>query len=329
MNEAASLLRLLGDEARLRILRLLTAERLNVSELTGVLGLAQSGVSRHLGLLKDAGLIGESREGGYTYYRVAQGREGVAGQLWPWLHAQLEADTGATARADAAKLAEVVRLRKERFQTDLPEQRRLMPGRSWAAWARALGHLLPAWRVADVGCGEGYLSVEAAQWASHVTAVDRSQEALALARGLAARRGVDNITWQQGELERLPLDDGSHDVVLVSQALHHAQEPARALAEAARVTAPGGRVLLLDLKTHDQAWVREQLGDRWLGFDEGELRTWLEQAGLEHVHVGVGARLRGDPFTVLVASGQKSQVSSARGRVGPSTPQKRRRSRQD
>ncbi|MGE3841942.1 MAG: ArsR/SmtB family transcription factor [Vicinamibacterales bacterium] len=311
MNEAASLLRLLGDEARLRILRLLAVERLNVSEMTGVLGLAQSGVSRHLGLLKDAGLIGETREGGYTYYRVIRHADSLAGQLWPWLQTQLDADTGETARADAAKLAEVVRLRKERFQSDLPEQRQLMPGRSWAAWARALGHLLPAWRVADVGCGEGYLSVEAASWAAHVTAVDRSPEALALARGLAARRGVDNITWQRGELERLPLSDGSHDVVLVSQALHHAQEPARALAEAARVTAPGGRVLVLDLKTHEQAWVREQLGDRWLGFDEDDLRTWLERAGLEDVRVGVGARLRGDPFTVIIASGRKPETSSS------------------
>lgn len=311
MNEAASLLRLLGDEARLRILRLLAAERLNVSELTGVLGLAQSGVSRHLGLLKDAGLIAETREGGYTYYRVTRESDGPVGQLWPWLQAQLEADRSETAGADAAKLAEVVRLRKERFQSDLPEQRQLMPGRSWAAWARALGHLLPPWRVADVGCGEGYLSVEAALWAGHVTAVDRSPEALALAQGLAARRGVDNITWQRGELECLPLADGSHDVVLVSQALHHAQEPARALAEAARVTAPGGRVLVLDLKTHEQAWVREQLGDRWLGFDEGNLRTWLEHAGLEDVRVAVGARLRGDPFTVLIASGRKPEMYSS------------------
>jgi ArsR family transcriptional regulator len=303
VTETAALLRLLGDEARLRILRLLAAERLNVSELTAVLGLAQSGVSRHLGLLKDAGLVEEAREGGFAYYRAARGGSAAA-DVWPWLEARLEAEDGAVAKADLSRLAEILRQRRERFLSDLPP-RTLMPGRSWAAWARALGHLLPALRVADLGCGEGYLTIEAAQWASRVTAVDRSPEALRLARALAARRRVTNITWKRGELERLPLADGSHDVVLLSQSLHHAESPARALAEAARVAAPGGTVLVLDLKTHDQAWVREQLGDRWLGFDEGQLRGWLDGAGLQRVRVGVGARQRGESFTVLVASGSR------------------------
>jgi ArsR family transcriptional regulator len=188
-----------------------------------------------------------------------------------------------------------------------------MPGRSWAAWARALGHLLPPSRVADIGCGEGYLSVEAALWASHVTAVDRSAEALRLARALATRRGVENITWKRGDLERVPLEDASHDVVLLSQALHHAEHPDLAIAEAARVAAPGGSVLVLDLRAHDQAWVRDQLGDRWLGFTEPQLRTWLEKAGLSRVRVSVGAHLRGDPFTVLVASGTKATEAKKAG----------------
>jgi ArsR family transcriptional regulator len=311
VKETAALLRLLGDEARLRILRLLALERLNVSELTSVLGLAQSGVSRHLGLLKEGGLVEESREAGFAYYRLGPDGQG-AGELWPWLRDRLAAEDGALARADAAKLAEILRLRKERFQTDVPEQRRLMPGRSWAAWARALGHLLPAVQVADLGCGEGYLTIEAAQWAARVTAVDRSAEALRLARGLAARRGVTNVTWRRGDFEQLPLAPASHDVALLSQSLHHAVAPARAIAEAARITAPGGTVLILDLRTHDQEWVRDQLGDRWLGFDERDLRAWLTQAGLTAVRVAVGARLRGDPFTVLVASGRKPAPAGGR-----------------
>ena len=97
--------------------------------------------------------------------------------------------------------------------------------------------------MADVGCGEGYLTIETARWASHVVAIDRSPEVLARARALAARRGVTNVSWEVGEIERLPLADASVDVVLLSQALHHAATPARALAEAHRVVAPGGRVL--------------------------------------------------------------------------------------
>src|SRR5690606_4566252 len=250
MKEASSLFRLLGDDVRLRILRLLAMERLNVTELTGILGIAQSGVSRHLGLLRETGLVEEQREGGFTYYRVPppEARNGQAA-LWSLLEAQFEAAANDPAvRADLARLKEVQRLRKESFRTHGGDERQLVPGRSWAAWARALGHLLPAWTVADLGCGEGYLTVEAARWASRVIAVDRSREVIARARDLARRRRVSNVVWKRGELEALPLDDESVDVALLSQALHHAESPARAVAEAARITRPGGRVLVLDLR---------------------------------------------------------------------------------
>lgn len=308
MKEASALFRLLGDEARLRILRLLATERLNVTELTGVLGLAQSGVSRHLGLLRDHGLVEERREGGYTWYRVPppgsrNGREA----LWQLLDAEFAATADdPIARADRARLQEVLRLRKESFATHGDEARQLVPGRSWAAWARALGHLLPAWVVADLGCGEGYLTVEAARWASKVIAIDRSREVLARARALAARRRVSNIRWRQGDIERVPLQDASVDVALLSQALHHAEQPSRALAEAARIVKPGGRVLVLDLRRHEETWVRERFGDRWLGFDDEELAKLMTGAGLDGVRVQVGARLPGDPFTVLIASGTRN-----------------------
>ncbi len=306
MKDASALFRLLGDDVRLRILRLLALERLNVTELTGILGIAQSGVSRHLGLLRESGLVEERREGGYTYFKVPSPdtRNGSA-PLWQMLEAQFASSADdAEARADLTRLKEVLRLRKESFATH-GEGRQLVPGRSWAAWARALGHLLPAWTVADLGCGEGYLTIEASRWAASVIAIDRSSEVLARARALARRRRVSNTVWKRGELDALPLDDGSVDVALLSQALHHAAEPAAALAEAARITKPGGRVLVLDLRTHDETWVRERFGDRWLGFEPSALDKLLQGAGLEHVRVSTGARLVGDPFTVLVASGVK------------------------
>jgi ArsR family transcriptional regulator len=312
MIGAPALYRLLGDEARLRLLRLLALERLNVSELTGILGIAQSGVSRHLGLLKEAGLAAEEREAGFTYFRVApdlaEGRNGF-GPLWPLLQAQFEAaDATEIGRADAARLEEVRRLRQENFEDHSgTNERQLVPGKSWAGWARALGHLLPPMRVADLGCGEGYLTIEASRWASEVIAVDRSAAVLDRARELAARRKVSNITWKTGDLEQLPLDDGSVDVALLSQALHHAEDPACAIAEAARVVAPGGRVLLLDLREHNETWVRERLGDRWTGFSEEKLRRLLAEAGLENIKVTVGAKRTGDPFTVLIASGVKGR----------------------
>jgi SAM-dependent methyltransferase len=313
MNQGAPLFRLLGDDARLRILRLLHAERLNVSELTGILGIAQSGVSRHLGLLKDAGLIAERREGGFTYFRPAEalaaGKDGLA-PLAALLQAEFEATARTeTGRADDARLEEVRRLRQENFDRHAgpdTNERQLVPGRSWAAWSRALGHLLPRLRVADIGCGEGYLTIEASRWASQVIAVDRSPLVLKKARALAARRRVRNVIWKRGELDKLPLRDASVDVALLSQALHHAPDPARAVAEAARILVPGGRLLVLDLRAHDEAWVRDRLGDRWLGFADDALAKLLKDAGLVDVRVAVGARRTGDPFTVIVASAAKA-----------------------
>ncbi|HXG54868.1 MAG TPA: metalloregulator ArsR/SmtB family transcription factor [Vicinamibacterales bacterium] len=312
MNGPA-LFRLLGDEARLRVLRLLDAERLNVSELTGILGIAQSGVSRHLGLLKDAGLVMEERDGGFSYYRIApavrDGLNGFGGSLWPLLQSQfVSSAVTAVGRGDDARLAEVRRVRQENFDAHAgpdTNERQLVPGRSWAAWARAIGHLLPPLKVADLGCGEGYLTVEASRWASKVIAIDRSDAVIRKARDLASRRRVTNVVWKRGELDALPLKDASVDVALFSQALHHAPDPGAAVKEAARILVPGGRVLVLDLREHEEGWVRDRLGDEWLGFSEATLRTLLASAGLEHIKVTVGARRTGDPFTVLIASGMK------------------------
>jgi len=323
---AAAVFRLLGDEVRLRILRLLDAERLNVSELTSILGIAQSGVSRHLGLLKEAGLVEERRDGGFTYFglapALADGLNGF-GPVWPLLRAQFgSASRTAEGRADDARLEEVRRVRKENFEEHGagPEKRQIVPGRSWAAWARALGHLLPPLEIADLGCGDGYLAIEAARFAKRVIAVDRSAAALARARAMARRRSARsvrsafaaNIEWKRGEIEKLPLKDATVDVALLSQSLHHAASPAKALSEAVRIVRPGGRVLVLDLRRHEERWVRERLADTWLGFEDDELTKLLEQAGLTDVRVTVGARRQRDPFTVLIASGRKTDARHAR-----------------
>lgn len=309
MDAASDLLRLLGDETRLRLLRLLAKESLNVSELTAILGVAQSGVSRHLGLLKDAGLAREQRTGTFSWYRLDESLEdpnGPHAALWSWLTARF-AETSAATKADDARLAEVRRVRQEEFRDhgDDAEKKQLVPGRSWAAWSRALGLLMPPLDVADLGCGEGYLTIEAARWAKRVTAVDRSADVLKRAKELAKRRGVSNITWKRGELQRVPIDDATVDLVLLSQALHHADEPQAALNEAHRILRPGGRVLLLDLREHDEAWVTSTLGDRWLGFDEKSLKALLDAAGFACTVVRVGASRAGGPFAVLIGAGTR------------------------
>ncbi len=310
MKDAAALMRLLGDEARLRLLRILSKEALNVTELTAVMGLAQSGVSRHLGLLKDARLVVEDRTGTYTWYRLhpdVLAAHGVFATVWPWLAATFETATPAT-RADDSRLEEIRRVRRENFAQHAAGQERsqLVPGRSWAAWSRALGLLLPHVEVADLGCGEGYLTLEAASWAKKVYAVDRSADVLARAKAMATRRKIRNVVWKRGELEKLPLPDASVDIAIASQALHHAADPACALREAYRVLRPGGRVLVLDLRQHDETWVQERLGDQWLGFSIDTLDALITSAGFSKVTVRLGARKSGDPFAVLIAAGTKS-----------------------
>jgi ubiquinone/menaquinone biosynthesis C-methylase UbiE len=275
--------------------------------------------------LKDSGLVVEERSGAYSYYRLAPSmKDGgssspVAGNgtLWAVLEAQFaDSDAAATVRADEARLQEVLRLRRENFDAhtgpDTRDGRQLVPGRSWAAWSRALGHLMPALEVVDIGCGEGYLTIEAAQWAKHVTAIDRSADVLARAKALATRRRVTNVTWKRGDMERLPVADAAVDLAVLSQALHHANDPAAAVMEAARVVRPGGHVLILDLREHQEAWVREQLGDRWLGFDDAALEAMLTNADLIDPRVTVGSRRPGDPFIVLVASAVKEQKKKSR-----------------
>ena len=118
-------------------------------------------------------------------------------------------------------------------------------------------------------------TVEAARWAARVVAVDRSDVVLERARALARRRRVSNVVWKRGELEKLPIKDAAVDVALLSQALHHASSPARAIAEAARIAVPGGRVLVLDLREHQEDWVRAKLGDRTLGFKDEDLKRMM------------------------------------------------------
>lgn len=306
MQQVSSLFRLLSDSTRLRLLRILAKDRFNVTELTGILGVAQSNVSRHLGLLKDAALVTEERESGFVYYRVAEdARSNGHGPLWTLLDTHFEsAANDRVVRADDARTQEVLRLRKENFVTH-GDPRQLVPGRSWAAWARAIGHLLPPLDVADIGCGDGYLTLEAARWARNVVGIDHSGEVLRRAKALAARRHVTNVTWKKGDMRCLPLRDQSVDVALLSQALHHAEDAAAAITEAVRILRRRGRVLILDLREHDQTWVRKRFGDRHLGFSSQQLKSLLHDAGLQKVNVSVGASKAGDPFAVLIASGSK------------------------
>ena len=276
-------LRLLGDESRLRILRLLEREELSVAELQEILGMGQSRISMALSQLRQAGLVDLRRAGQKSLYRFSGG-DTVAGLL------RESAAELAEARDDDEALRLILKKRKDRVRSYFDELagrfgRHYVPGRSWKGLAEMCIKLLPPMRIADIGAGEGTLSLLLAQRAVHVTGIDNSEKMVEYANSVARRAGVKNVDFQLGDIEELPLPDASVDLALFSQSLHHALHPQRAVHEAFRVLKPGGRVVILDLQRHAFEEARELYADVWLGFTQVELLEFLRKARFRHADV--------------------------------------------
>jgi SAM-dependent methyltransferase len=314
MDAIATSFRLLGDATRLRLLRLVAREELTAGELTEIVEAGQSTVSRHLTMLRDAGVVRERREGRFSFYSLdpAAMREGG---VWHPIVARL-ADEQDTA-GDLARLADVIRARDEDAPAlpDGASKAAFVPGRSWAAWAQALSWLVPqGLRAIDLGCGDGALTMEIARFADSVVGVDSNAALLARARAVAARRGVTNVEFVEGDVERLRAKDGTFDLAVMSQTLHCLEDPSKSLAEAARVLAPGARLLVLDLLPHTHEWVRDKPRHRHLGFAPEVLTQSMRDAGFAGVEVErVAARPR-EQFRVVLAIGMRA-VKKRRGRT--------------
>lgn len=297
MEELSQSFRALGDPTRLRILRLLAEAPLNVSELVSLVGVAQSSVSHHLGKLKGLDLIREERQAGFTYYSLDIDAKDPR---WPLVELAKQAEDEA---GDLARLNDLLRQREDRQALN---EKLLEPGQSWFLWARALSSLLPPLDVVDFGCGTGVLSVEMARWAKKVTAIDANNEVLEKARERAEREGVRHVHFIREDLHALSLPSSKHDLVVISQSLHHVEDPKTVLAEAARILKPNGRIVLLELMPHEEKWVRERLGHRHLGFEPESLRGQLEEVGFESVQLTTHARDGASPFRVFLLTGEKS-----------------------
>jgi ArsR family transcriptional regulator len=273
----------LGDEARLRILRAVEIAELSVAEIVEALKMPQSSVSRHLKPLRDSGLLDTRREGTSVYYRRGpMFQDATFAQLMSEKLAELRGASRDRAAVDRA--IEYRRRESTRFFDEIAGRYGSLtqPGGGWQALAAALAAGFAGQTVADIGCGEGDLTLLLARFAKRVTAVDLSAQMLRVVQERSEEAGVARrVTVEKGDLEKLPLDGASMDAAFVSQVLHHAARPEKALAEAARILKPGGRLILLDLAQHDQEWVRTEWADQWLGFDERELRGWLSGAGLK------------------------------------------------
>lgn len=306
--EMLKALRLLGDKARIRILRLLASEDLSVAELQEILGMGQSRISMQLSQLKQAGFVEVRRAGQKSIYRliVPPGAGTILTEVLE--HSKTEIpETG----HDDEGLRLVLSRRKDTLRTYFDELagrfgRSYVPGRSWKALAEVLLRLLPPLVIADLGAGEGTLALMLAQRAERVIAVDSSGKMVEYGAGLAARNGIANLEYRQGDMEELPIAAEEVDMVLMHQALHHALHPGQALMEAWRVLRPGGRIVLLDLLQHDVEAARELYADVWLGFSQAELVVWLRQAGFEQIDISVVDRAAEPPyFETLMAIAEK------------------------
>ncbi len=299
-------LRLLGDEGRVRILRLLDKEELSVAELQEILGMGQSRISMQLSQLKQAGFVEVRRAGQKSLYRLAapSGSKAI-------LTETLERSTSeiAAARQDDGALELILNKRKNKLRGYFDELagrfgRNYVPGRSWEGLAEVLLRLLPPLVIADLGAGEGTIALLLAQRAERVIAVDSSPKMVEYGTGVARSNGVKNLEYRLGDLEELPIKSGKVDLALLHQSLHHALHPQKAIEEARRILRPGGRIVILDLVKHGFEEARELYADVWLGFSQVELMEMLRKAHFEDIEVSVVHREQEAPhFETLMAVG--------------------------
>jgi len=309
MPDPLDTLKLLADPTRLRVVALLAREELSVAELQEILDMGQSRISSHLALLRQGGLTSDRKDGKRSFYSLARNLPSTEHRL---ITAACEAaSTRSELMEDAANLARILEKRRKHaeqyFNTVAGRLgKNYCPGRTWEGIGHFLLHLTPQITIADLGAGEGVLAQLLAQRAECVHCIDSSRKMVEFGTELAKKHGIENLHYQLGDIEAVPLKDESVDLAYLSQALHHARKPQQALAEAYRILKPGGRLIVLDLKEHTFEKARELYADTWLGFAENTLYQWLKELGFEGVGVSVVSREEQEPyFETLLASGIK------------------------
>jgi len=298
-----------SDRTRLRLLRLLGREELNVQELVTALEVNQPSVSKHLGVLRDAGWVRQRREGTFSWYRLAAA-EGFAGG--EDLHRAVTtivsslADCGLDDERVAAVIAARDLRNRESFAGVADDWDRIRRQYDHPDLQTGVVAALapPGLRVADVGTGTGALLPVLAATGAEVVAVDHSAAMLARARRRCRDAGFGRIAFYQADVLALPFADGVFDAVYCSMVLHHVPSPRTALTELARIARPGGAVVLIDFAPHNLTWMRDELGHRWLGFSLEEMAAWQDAAGLEPGRIILRRR--------TAAQGESAATSAAR-----------------
>jgi len=299
-------LRVFADATRVRLLSLLAAEELTVAELSAITRLAQPRVSTHLAKLKEAGLVRDRRAGVSAYYRFDEvALDPAQRALWQSI------STGSDdplLRQDAERVPGVLAMRAadqnwaDSVAGDM--ERHYSPGRTWEALARSALPLLEPGDVLDIASGDGVLAELLAPHAQRYTCIDTSPRVVAAASERLRR--FPNVDVREGDMHALPFAAASFDLVVLMHALTYSARPAQAVAEAARVLRPGGRLLLCSLARHEHRSVVEAYGHVNLGFTAKELRRFAEKAGLAVASAETVTREKRPPhFEVISLIGAK------------------------
>lgn len=310
-EELQKVFKILSDPTRMRILHLLDSQELVVQELMEILGMAQSRVSRHLAILREAGLLLDRRDGTYVWYRFSPPIEGCWRDAWVLVSRNLLGDP--TAERDAVALDQVIAGRRERsrsfFDAVGPEWDALRKVfNDDALRARAIDRLVaPGLRVADIGTGTGILAGELARLGLDVVGVDNSTRMLEAAQAKIETQDLPAVELRNAEADHLPFGDDELDAAFAHMVLHYLPSPADAIREMARCVRPGGVVVVVDFLRHEHEWMRRELGMVWLGFELDSVRGWFAEGGLPEIEIEVSeslARGRDLPAT-FIASGRR------------------------
>ena len=295
MPSIVKTLRMLADPTRPRLLLLLEQEELSVVEIQEILGMGQSRISSQLAQLKQADLVQDRRAGKNIYYRLCTEEFERFKEI-----VDLSAEEIEETKDDQSALELVIKRRADTAKDYFNKLagkfgRSYCPGRSWKGVAQMLLTLVGPITVADLGAGEGTISQLLARHAKRVIAIDNSEKMVEFGAALAKEHGFDNLEYRQGDIEEPPIETESVDLVLLSQALHHANNPPRALAAAYRILKPGGRIVILDLLAHNFERARELYADLWLGFSEVDLHRMLKEAGFSSSDISLVSKDEENP----------------------------------
>lgn len=306
MADLGELLRLLADDTRLRILHLLEAEPLTVAELQDVLEVGQSSISGHLAKLKAVGLIHDVAEGSARRYRPRSDIDGALKATWDAVRGLSQND--ARLLADRNRARGVLARRGEDWVDRVAGSlhREYAPGRTWDSLCRGLLSFAQFGRCVDIGAGDGSLVELLSPRAQTLDCIDPTPSMIQAGQQRTATLGFRNVRWHAAHAEKLPFADGIADSVLFLQSLQYVDQPSTALAEAVRILAPGGTLLVLTLLRHDHD-EGERYGHRHRGFTAADLTRWCR--GLTtHIDI-LPAELRPPRFQPLLLTAFKGLTS--------------------